>query len=314
MNASQKRILSKFKKTVIKHPQFLNAYEKVVEAYELKKEIDFQVNLICIGMSGTGKSTLKRKVAERFPPYDTKDGRMIPVLVIDTPSLPTVKNVAEAMLFQFGDLAFYRGSAVEKTTRILHYIKICGVKLIIFDELQHFIDQGNKTAPKQVSDWLKTLIDQSGVSSVLMGLEQSEYILRVNEQLRRRFSRRIDLTPFAIAEERSFKNFASVLLHLYDEVEMPLTGEIDTDLFRRWHFATNGIMAHMVTLIIAAYQVAKQKRYEAIHLKCLEQAFTEAIWSEGVDKLNPFNRSFAFTRLTKPGMPFHTAKAREFQE
>lgn len=297
----QYEVLARFQDLVIQHPQFKTAFDKIVEAYQLNTEIGFQLNLICIGMSGTGKSTLKRKVVERHPVYFTVDKKVVPVLAIDTPSLPTVKNIAEAMLMELGDPLFNKGSAVEKTARILHYIRECGVKLIIFDELQHFIDQGNRTAPRQVSDWLKTLIDQSGASTILMGLHQSEHILQVNEQLRRRFSRRIDLTPFSI----NSPHFPKVLKSLYRTVDMPLSGAVSQDLIRRWHYATNGIIAHMCTLIISSYQVAQRERLLSIHEGCLEKAFTESIWSEGQGRLNPFNSAFEFKALTNAGMPFH---------
>jgi hypothetical protein len=305
--------LLRFKKLVIQHPQFEDAFNKIIQAYQLNDEIGFQINMICIGMSGTGKSTLKCKVEERYPPFFTRDRKCIPVLVIDTPSLPTVKNIAEEMLLQLGDPMFNKGSAVDKTGRILNYIQKCDVKLIIFDELQHFIDQGNKAAPRQVADWLKTLIDQSKASSILMGLEQSEYILQINEQLRRRFSRRVDLTPFSMACSVSFQHFAKVLSNLYQTAGMPLEKNLKTkkDLFTRWHYATNGIMAHMVNLIVCAYQIAEREGYASINQACLEEAFTESIWSKGQGRLNPFHREFNFKRLTKPGMPFYKAGFKE---
>ncbi|BBB24612.1 TniB family NTP-binding protein [Amphritea japonica] len=311
MNKEQLAVLSKFNHRVIKHPQFESAFSKIEEAYQLNDEIGFQLNLICIGMSGTGKSTLKRRLVKKYPESYAKDRKIVPVLVIDTPSLPTVKNMAEGMLFQLGDPAFFKGSAVDKTGRILNYIKSCQVRLIIFDELQHFIDQGSRAAPRQVSDWLKTLIDQSGSSAVLMGLEQSEYILRINEQLRRRFSRRVDLKPFSIACSSSFRDFTKVIKGLYRTADMPLSGKLSQDLFKRWHFATNGIMAYMVNLIISAYQVAQREGYASIHQECLEQAFIESIWSEGEGRLNPFSKSFNFNRLIKPGMPFHKIETKE---
>lgn len=313
MDKKQTEILLRFKNLVIQHPQFEGAFKKIIEAYKLNDEIGFQINMICIGMSGTGKSTLKRKVEERYPPFFTHDRKCVPVLVIDTPSLPTVKNIAEEMLLQLGDPMFNKGSAVDKTGRILNYIKQCDVKLIIFDELQHFIDQGNKAAPRQVADWLKTLIDQSKASSILMGLEQSEYILQINEQLRRRFSRRVDLTPFSMACSVSFQHFVKVLSNLYQTAEMPLGNNLgaNKDLYTRWHFATNGIMAHMVSLIICAYQIAMRESYASINQACLEEAFTESIWSKGKGRLNPFHKEFNFKRLTKPGMPFYQSRIEE---
>jgi hypothetical protein len=311
MKEQELKIFKRFNSLLIEHPQFDTAVSKIINAYKFKSEAERPVNLICIGMSGTGKSTLKKHVIKKYPSFASKDRKIIPVLEVNTPALPTVKNVAEAMLLQLGDPLFHRGSTSEKTNRILHYIRECEVKLIIFDELQHFVDQGNKSAPRQVSDWLKTVIDDSEVSTVFMGLEQSEHILKINEQLRRRFTHRVDLKPFSICCSQSFKDFTSVLKTLHRAVEMPLVGRINSDHFRRWHFATNGVIAHMITLTLSAFQISQREGYASIHQRCLEQAFVESIWAQGSGKLNPFNNKFEFQRLIKPGMPFHTAGSKE---
>lgn len=310
MKREQFEVIAKFKKLVITHPQYLSAFSQIKQAYDLNDQVGFQQNLICIGISGTGKSTLKRKMYEKCPSRFIEDRRLIPILVIDTPSLPTVKNMAEAVLLKLGDPNFSKGSAVEKTVRILHFINSCKVKLIIFDELQHFIDQGNKTTPKQVSDWLKSLIEQSGVSTVLMGLTQSEHILRINEQLRRRFSCRVDLQPFNISEQEGFWDFFRALTALDQVLELSQPIELSEDLVHRLHFATNGIIGYMVNLTIAAYQVAIHNQLPRINRKCLEEAFMLSIWSKGKGASNPFSTKFNNKPLIEIGMPFHTPLAK----
>jgi hypothetical protein len=306
MNRQVYETIAKLKKLVIPHPQYTAAFDQIIEAYQLNDIVNVQQHLLCIGSSGTGKSTLKNKIAARYPTYSTDSQKIIPVLVIDTPSLPTVKNMAEAVLVQLGDPKFSRGSAVEKTTRILFYLKACDVKLIIFDELQHFMDQGSKAAPRQVSDWLKTLIDQSGASTVLMGLEQSEYLLQINEQLRRRFSRRIDLKAFDLTLESDYWDFVRVIQTLDKALALNIPCVLTEDLVKRYHFATNGVIDYMVKLMIAAYVVSVRLQLDTINAYCLADAFNEAIWSEAPKEMNPFNGRFKFNSLTKLGMPFHT--------
>ncbi|MCP4597953.1 TniB family NTP-binding protein [Neptuniibacter sp.] len=306
--------IARFKKTVIPHPQYVSAFEQIVQAYELNEQVGFQQNLICIGVSGTGKSTLKRKFYDQYPVIQTELGKRIPVLVIDTPSIPTVKNMAEAVLLQLGDPNFNKGSAIEKTGRILNYMKACEVKLVIIDELQHFIDQGNKAAPRQVSDWLKSLIDNSGASTVLMGLKRSEHILEINEQLRRRFSRRVDLKPFSIANQESFWDFFRVIKALDSVLMLPQPLELSEDLVHRFHCATNGVIGYAVNLIISAYQVAVRKKQDGLNLQCLEQAFTESIWLDGTGCSNPFNPSFKEKSLTKFWEPFNSLPMTECEK
>lgn len=246
------------RETVIHHPQFDSAYQGIMNANEMNKQIGVAQNLVCIGCSGTGKSTLKNIIERAYPIYETEDRRCIPILIVDTPALPTVKNMAESVLVKLGDAMFYRGSAMEKTFRILNFLEKCDVKLIIFDELQHFIDQGNTSSPRQVSDWLKTLIDKAGISTVLMGLECSEQILAINEQLRRRFSRRIDLKAFSISNAESSSTFIGVLMKIDEVLNLPQRIDFSKDPQRleQLYFATNGIMDYMVKLLLGAYEVA----------------------------------------------------------
>lgn len=110
--------------------------------------------------------------------------------------------MVETVLVKLGDPSFYKGSTTDKTHRIKNYLEKLEVKLVIFDKLQHFIDQGKTSNTFKVADWLKTVIDNTKVSTVLMGLDCNEQLLQINEQLRRRFSRRIDLKLFVLPENQ----------------------------------------------------------------------------------------------------------------
>lgn len=298
--------IARVKKLIIRHPQFEQAYQQILSAYEMNCQVKIPQHLICVGESGTGKSTIKQELEKAYPPCLVNDIPLIPILVIDTPALPTVKNLAEAVLVKLGDPLFSRGSAIDKTHRIQTLFKACGVKLVIFDELQHFIDQGKTYNTLKVADWLKTLIDNTQVSTVLMGLERSEQILQVNEQLRRRFSRRIDLKPFDLEELQDWQYFIGILKKIDQEIALPnplvLTDKV---LVRRIHFATHGIIDYMVKLLLGAYEVAYDLKLLGIDQHCLEIAFTKRIWGHGTDHLNPFNKAFKWQRLDKTGMPFH---------
>lgn len=298
--------LASLKKLVINHPQFDKAYQAIVDSYQMKTYVDTPQNIICVGQSGTGKSTLKEKMKLTYPRVRGSEKLVIPILVVDTPSVPTVKNIAEEMLIQLGDPQFNKGSAIEKTNRILNYLEMCEVKMVIFDELQHFIDQGKRRTPYEVSDWLKTVIDKAKVSTVLMGLDRSEEILKVNEQLRRRFSRRVDIRPFDINEKESRESLIGVIRILDEKIGLPESIDLrDKSLIKSLYFATNGIIDYLVKLFIGAYEQTIKMSYNGLTKECFQVAFTECIWVEGVGKLNPFHENFVHQKLDRIGMPFH---------
>jgi hypothetical protein len=297
---------------IIKYPQFNEAYGLLKDAYLFNLQTGLTKNYWLVGPSGTGKTSLMELLAKEFPPVEQADRKNIPVLAINIPALPTIKNLAEEMLVQLGDPIFHRGSAIDKTIRILHLIKACETKLILFDEMQHFIDRGHKRAPAEVADWLKTLIDKAQVSTVIMGLERTQIILDSNEQLRRRFCRRIDLRPFNLECPTSCSHFLGVIKKIDATLGLPMPLKLQQEgIARQLHFATNGIMDYMVKLMLGAYQVAVTRELPGIDRDCLEEAFSEAIWVEGVGKLNPFNEQFIGQRLDQRGMVFYKAPAVE---
>ncbi|AZS51492.1 hypothetical protein DM558_12250 [Entomomonas moraniae] len=121
------KTIAKIKQSVIIHPQLQQAYELIVNAYEMNCSVGIPQHLICVGDSGTGKSTLKEQIAKSFPPIVLEDRLILPVLVINTPPLPTVKNLAETVLIKLGDPLFHKGSAIDKTHRIHNFFNRLGV-------------------------------------------------------------------------------------------------------------------------------------------------------------------------------------------
>lgn len=292
-------------KTVVRHPKYEEAMQTIEEVFRMRNSVGICNHLFCIGPSGTGKSTIKKQLREKYPAIACEDRICRPYICSDTPSKPTVGNMAEELLMELGEPNYSRGSVAQKTNRVLALLKQLDVKLVVLDELQHFIDHGNKRSAIEVSDWLKRLIDNSDACFVLMGLERAGQILRANEQLRRRFSQQVTLMPFSIDKKAEAGVFARVFHHLDTQLGLEQPIELTPMLIKQLHFATNGIMDYMVKLLIGAFKLSALKQRKQISVDVLEEAFTKCIWNEGVGKLNPFSNKFCWLRLVKPGMPFY---------
>lgn len=292
-------------KTIVRHPKYEEAVNTIEEVFRMRNSVGICNHLFCIGPSGTGKSTIKKQLREKYPAVVCDDRTCRPYICSDTPSKPTIGNMAEELLMELGEPNYSRGSVAQKTNRVLALLKQLDVKLVVLDELQHFIDHGNKRTATEVSDWLKRLVDNSNTCFVLMGLERAGEILRANEQLRRRFSQQVILMPFSIDKKVEAGVFARVFQHLDMQLGLEQPIELTPNLVKQLHFATNGIMDYMVKLIIGAFQLSKLNQQNKISVDVLEAAFTKCIWTEGIGKLNPFNAKFCWLRLTKPGMPFY---------
>lgn len=308
MNLTKEKmdVIADVKRMIINHSQFDRAYEKLLQAYHMNVATGVCEHIICVGQSGTGKSTLKEKIKHNINKIKNDEKVITPVLVVNTPALPTVKNLAEEMLMQLGDFRYFSGSTIQKTTRVHNYLSQCEVKMIIFDELQHFIDRGKERKSHEVSDWLKTVIDQSNCSVVLMGLERCEYLFRINEQLRRRFSKRIDIHPFSISDHNSLIEFVGVIFAILEKAHLTLRFDLkDNELISRIYYATDGVIANIIKLFVGVIELIDIYSDNQLNKKIFEEAFIQNIWIEGREDLNPFNKKFVWKSLNKPGMPFY---------
>lgn len=187
------KALHRFDEEYIPFPPFVAASEAVESNLALFRETGIAQHLLILGESGTGKSSLCRWLAQRHPKFALPDRDVLPLLSVSVPAAATISSVVEAMLVRLGDPSPTTGTASAKTNRVITLCKACRVEMILFDEAQHIRDRGGTTTHYMVGDWLKSLIDQTGIPTVFLGLPRLEQLLQVNEQLRRRFSRRIRL-------------------------------------------------------------------------------------------------------------------------
>jgi len=88
-------------------------------------------------------------------------------------------------------------------------LKLCEIELLLIDEFQHFYYANSIVEFRKISDWLKNLISNTGLAVVLAGLPEAELVVRSNEQLDRRFSTRLALTPFDLDSPHEFDEFRS---------------------------------------------------------------------------------------------------------
>jgi type II secretory pathway predicted ATPase ExeA len=290
---------------LIPHKHFKLAVSRLCQSIELARRGLEPRHTLLIGESGAGKSWLAEHVASLFPRRLEQHENCKPVLVVSTPPNPTLKGLAETILITLGDPVSHRGTAVERLDRALVLLKKCEVEIVVFDELQHFLDHGKYNSLMSVTDWLKRFIDESRIPCVLMGLPRCDMILHANEQLRRRFSSRLELPAFSLDTEENELEFRGVLQSI--DNALPTDGRSNfsnIDLTERLYFASNGLLGYLRALITGAFELMVAENKRVIDIQLLEQAFIDVIWNEGRKSLNPFNPAFNKRKLDRLGEPF----------
>jgi hypothetical protein len=270
---------------------------------------------LLVGPTGAGKTTLISSYVDQHPSVITETGMIKPILVATIPAPATVKNLVIALLDALGDPRATRGTVGGMTIRLKQFMADCQVELLVLDELQHFVDRDSQEVLRTVSDWLKTLIKDTKVACVLVGLNgEAEQVVGANQQLARLFGDPFILSPFEWKENQTetideFRTFVKQL-----ELLLPLRAPSNlADRERAWRcfVASQGLVSYLMALIRRAAHLALTTGRECIDDVLLAQAFTQRLAGERRGIPNPFvGDSPEFVPPLPPSSPVKENKSR----
>lgn len=292
------------RKQIIEHPKFTLAVREIARLHERSKVAGVTEGLLFVAQTGSGKSTVLKYYEAKFPRTHSKSGTRIPVLRVDTPESPTVKTLAEAILFALGDPAATKGTAAAKTNRIIHFFKECGVELLLIDEFQHFYDGRRSTESRRVSDWLKNLINQVQAPVILAGLPRSIAVVNANPQLRRRFGTPHYMQPFGFDTDDERLEFRAVLQSIQSRLPIPCISLSENNMARCFYYASHGILDYVVKIIDDAVSRSSMDVEGMLTQQSFEIAFKRAVWLDAPEHLNPFSKDATLRLLNGVLEPF----------
>lgn len=301
--------LREFEDNYIPFPTFEAAMEVIESNLQLFRETGIARHALVLGEAGTGKSSLCRWMRNRHPTIELPDRDKIVVLVVSIPPSATVGGIAEGILRSLNDPHWSKGSVSSKTARICVLIKGCGVELVLFDESQHLQDRGEVRMHYLVADWFKHLIDEINVPTVLLGLPRLEHLLEANDQLRRRFSRRLNLQLGQSTQHSIEMQCLQLFMSLTSLIRLSVDSKpySPQEMGLRLYYASDGRVAYIKKILFAALQRAREQDLPSIDALLLQQVFKEEIWVHADGRHNPFNPEFEFRRLDRTGEPFQAA-------
>lgn len=291
----------------IEYDQYSQVIRRIASLHRRAVFNEYGGGLLLTADTGTGKSSALKQYAGNFPLRHEVEGVICPVLFVETPSDPTVKNLAEAILSAMGDPASVRGTAEQKTRRIYKFFASCKVELLLIDEFHHFVEVNRRTVKRDVTDWLKNLLNVTRVGVVLAGLPSSEEALRCNQQLARRFSARLHLAPFTYFTDKKQLEFRGLLQCLQKQLPVECIDLHTDEVARRIFMATNGVIDYVIKLLEEACDLIRNGDFKFLDLSALSKAFTRSIWAEAPAELNPFIEEGILRPLTMRNEPFFHA-------
>lgn len=284
----------------ISHRAYVYASSRLDQAFEIAKGGGEPDSIAIIGPSRAGKTTVLQNFCDNHDRKVELERSYVPVILVPTPPLPSAKGLAGIMLDALGHPDPWRGTELELTSRLKRCLAGTGTKMLVFDEFQHFYDRGRRTVMNYVADWLKVLINDTGITLVVSGLEQCLAVIDQNEQLAGRLSSPIRLDRFRWDRPQDRDEFISVLDAYQDEFkahhyDLPQL-DFERVAYRFW-LATGGLIGYLSRLFRQAERNAMRDERRVITLDHFHVAHEESVWAALRDPEAP--RPFADTFLDR---------------
>lgn len=282
---------------LIPHTQFERAIARIEQCLRVMQRCADPVGLAIVGESRTGKSRTLEHFESRHPPIRTADGRKVPFLRVKVPSKPTVKGLAELLLYHLGDPAFDKGTEIAKTLRLVILLEQAGTVILALDEFQHFYDKTTRKVQHHVADWLKVLVDDAKLGLIVTGLPRCLSVIEQNEQLAGRFMTPIHLPRFDWTNEDDREEFSGIMMGMGESLSVFKWPQLDSpEVVFRFYCATGGLIGYLTKLLKQATWNALDADNRSIGLPELSAAHHEALIKNDPElqpSFDPFQRDFS---------------------
>lgn len=273
-------LMNLIERTLVPHTAFEQGEKTLEQCFRFAPQSAEPVCIPVIGESRTGKSRLLEVCMSKHPNFRTDEGLNVPILRVATPSKPTVKSLAEDMLFAIGDPLHASGTENAKTRRLKVLLRTTGTRMIMIDEFQHFVDKGSHKVIHHVADWLKILIEDSQVALVVAGLESSQAVLEQNEQLAGRFLAPVILPRFDWLDDEHRSEFLGILgafnESLAQHFDLPdLTSD---EMSFRIYCGTGGLIGYVTKFFRQLVWNSQDLGHNVITMAEMARAHHQSVW------------------------------------
>ncbi len=226
-------------------------------------------NLLIIGPTNNGKSMIIEKfkrdhlwVAVR----EHADHELIPVVVVQTPSEPSVARFYAMLLATIGAPMHPRARIAELEQVTLRLLRSVQAKILVIDEL-HNVLAGATDVRKEFLNLLRFLGNELRIPIVGVGTKEAYLAIRSDDQLENRFG------PLLLPVWEEGDELLSLLASFSAVLPLKRVSDIANEATARYILSrTEGTIGEISQLLTAAAIVAIRSGEESINQRTLGQA------------------------------------------
>jgi len=278
----KKRALEQIGKTIVMHRQFEAAHRGVLDLVTLATSSGVPFGATVLGPSGVGKSTLVAAILSKLQSTDLLGERM-EALHLSVQSTPSVGQVIGGMLTQLSFPPVVRPARMyEQSEDLIRAIKERRIKLIFLNESQHLTMGQRGRSTTNITDYLKLVIEETNVVTVVLGLPTFGHLKDINEQLHSRAPARFPLDAFKFNED-----WAALLKGLSSGCSAICLDVVHESLSKPLYRATEGLMRPLKQLLTAAVSHALDQGKTAVDQQSFHSAY-QLLFNGTGTQVNPF--------------------------
>lgn len=283
-------------KILVPHTAMTNALKRVEQCYRASDGSSEPVCVAIIGPSRTGKTRVLKHFEKKYPKSRLDDGLRVPILRVLTPSAPTNKGLAEVLLRAIGDPNPGKGNQTNMTSRLHTLLQKAETRMLMIDEFQHFYDKKSHKVMHDVANWLKNLVEDSGVALVVSGLASCQAVLNQDIQLAGRFLAPIHMRRFDWMIPDHREEFIAILASFQEaliQYDMP---DLSSDeMAFRFYCASGGLIGYVAKILRQAVWNAVDANSSSISMDNLSTAHLMSVYvdEKAGDLPLSFNREFS---------------------
>src|SRR5208282_5624268 len=220
-------------------------------------------NLLIIGPTNNGKSTIIEKFRRKFPTIETRkkiEDRRIPVVEFQMPPDPSCTRFYSMLIKSTGaEVRVCRTAELEQTALDrLHSVK---AKILVIDEL-HNVLSGHSAVRREFLNTLRFLGNELRIPIVGVGTKDAYLAIRTDDQLENRFE------PIPIPRWREGDDLLSLLASFEAVLPLRRRSEIATPEMARYILArTEGTIGEIAMFLAMAATEAIRSGEECMSTK-----------------------------------------------
>lgn len=287
-----------FSKHVVSHNYYKGAVDSILNCIDTTASRREPASTLLTGPAGVGKTTVCKYVVQKIGAgslVETEWGTVqtVPAFYCGVPAGVTLKSLSMSMLIELGCTQL-SGDGTTLLYRLMTLLHTCQTQVIMLDEFHHLLARGAEKTKVQVCDWIKTLMNETLIPVILVGMPECEAIIDDHPQLARRYPFRAHLQPLAYSFNdarsdyiKTLKSFSFRLKELgHFESGVHLT---DQHVANSIYVATSGNMNSIRQLLHEAFKMALARDNGEFSLDDLTNSFgSQKLEGSLIKHGNPF--------------------------